>query len=62
VERVWPREVDLISGWKQVEVVGVVPVTKVRVMMGGGSDGKGGGGKGKAKASGRGGKGSKKAR
>jgi len=64
VERIWPREVELIKGWKALEVVGVIPVTKVRVMMAGGGDGKGvsGGGsgaKGKGKG-GRGGRGSKK--
>ncbi|KAK5124515.1 hypothetical protein LTR85_001732 [Meristemomyces frigidus] len=61
-ERIWPREAELIKGWKEAEIVGVIPVKSVRVMMGGGGAGgekaKGGpkGGKG-----GRG-KGSKKGR
>jgi len=56
-ERMWPREVDLIRGWKAEEVINTVPVSKVRVMMAGGSSGavsKGAPGKS------RGGKGSKK--
>ncbi|KAF2478144.1 uncharacterized protein BDR25DRAFT_275920 [Lindgomyces ingoldianus] len=65
VERVWPKEIDLIRGWKEPEVVGILPVAKVRVMMGGGSSGggggSGGGAKGKSKSS-RGGRGSKKQR
>jgi hypothetical protein len=56
IERIWPREMDLIKGWKPEETTNVVPVGKVRVMMGGGSaaasKGKGSGG--------RGGRGSKK--
>lgn len=61
VERVWPREIELIRSWKEAEVVGVVPVSKVRVVMLGGRDGGGGGGgaKGKSKSA-RGGRGSKK--
>ncbi|KAI6893494.1 hypothetical protein KC334_g12751, partial [Hortaea werneckii] len=61
-EKIWPREAELIKGWKEAEIVGVIPVKSVRVMMsggGGGGDKKGGGGKGKG--GGRG-KGSKKAR
>ena len=61
-ERIWPREAELVKGWKEAEVVGIIPVKSVRVMISGGSGGdkgKGGGGKGKG---GRGGKGSKKAR
>lgn len=60
-ERIWPREAELIKGWKEAEVVGVIPVKSVRVMMSGGGGnerGKGGGGKGKG-GGGRG-KGSKK--
>ncbi|TKX21826.1 hypothetical protein C1H76_6323 [Elsinoe australis] len=58
-EKIWPREADLIKGWKEAEVFGVLPVKTVRVMMAGGSEGQKGvkGGKGKG---GRGGKGSKK--
>jgi predicted ribosome quality control (RQC) complex YloA/Tae2 family protein len=61
-ERIWPRELELIKNWKDVEVIGVLPVSKVRVMMSGGAHGGGGssgGQKGKGK---RGGKGSKKSR
>ena len=65
VDKIWPREVECIRAWKDVEVVGVVPVGKMRTVMSGGAGGGGGGGgsgqKGKAK-SGRGGKGSKKQR
>lgn len=62
VERIWPREIDLIRGWKEAEVVSTIPVSKVRVMMVGGMDRGGGGGpKFKSKAT-RGGKGSKKKR
>ncbi len=59
-ERVWPREAELIKGWKEAEVVGVIPVKSVRVMMsGGGAGGEKGKGKGGGKG-GRGGKGSKR--
>ncbi|KAF1356458.1 hypothetical protein BDV97DRAFT_287364 [Delphinella strobiligena] len=62
-EKIWPREVELIKGFKEAEIIGVVPVSKVRVMMGGGVQGtdakKSGGAKGKGKG-GRGGKGSKR--
>ena len=62
-ERMRRREGELVRGLREQEVVGVVPVGKVRVVMGGGADSKGkgggatGGGKGK-----RGGRGSKKQR
>ncbi|KAF2268512.1 serologically defined colon cancer antigen 1 [Lojkania enalia] len=60
VERIWPREIDLIMGWKESEVVGTLPVSKVRVMISDGSSGGGGGGaKGKNKSA-RGGRGSKR--
>ncbi|KAF1816664.1 hypothetical protein P152DRAFT_470658 [Eremomyces bilateralis CBS 781.70] len=64
-DRIWPGEVDLIRAWKDAEVVGTIPVPKMKVMMpgGGGSDSKGGG-SGKSKGNpgrgGRGGKSSKK--
>jgi predicted ribosome quality control (RQC) complex YloA/Tae2 family protein len=60
-ERIWPREAELIKGWKEAEVVGIIPVKTVRVMMAGGTGAgdKGKGGKGGPK-SGRGGKGSKR--
>lgn len=64
-DRIWPKEIELIRGWKEAEVVGVMPVSKVRVMMAGGSGGGGGGGNGNAKGkskSSRGGRGSKKQR
>ncbi|KAL5115256.1 hypothetical protein ACEQ8H_006848 [Pleosporales sp. CAS-2024a] len=57
VERIWPKEMDLIRGWKETEVVGVVPVSRVRVMIAGGRAGAAAA-KGKAKP--RGGRGSKK--
>jgi predicted ribosome quality control (RQC) complex YloA/Tae2 family protein len=57
VERIWPKEMELIRAWKDVEVVGVVPVSKVRVMIAGGRAGAAAA-KGKAKP--RGGRGSKK--
>ncbi|CAD0053143.1 unnamed protein product [Aureobasidium pullulans] len=61
VERIWPRELELIKNWKDVEVIGVLPVSKVRVMMSGGAHGSSSGGQ-KGKGKGRGGKGSKKSR
>lgn len=57
VERIWPKEIELIRGWKETEVVGTVPVSKVRVMIAGGRAGAAAA-KGKAKP--RGGRGSKK--
>ena len=48
VERVWPKEIELIKSWKEAEVFGVVPVGKVRVMMSGASS-TGGAGKGAGK-------------
>jgi predicted ribosome quality control (RQC) complex YloA/Tae2 family protein len=51
VERIWPREMELIRGWKEPEVVGTVPVSKVRVMIAGGRAGAAAA-KGKAKAKG----------
>ncbi|KAL8738758.1 MAG: hypothetical protein Q9181_000513 [Wetmoreana brouardii] len=61
-EKVRRREGDLLRGLREQEVVGVVPVGKVRVVMGGEgsvSKGKGRGAVGKGK---RGGRGSKKQR
>ncbi|RYO05112.1 Nuclear export mediator factor [Alternaria tenuissima] len=58
VERIWPKEIELIRGWKETEVVGVVPVSKVRVMIAGGRRGADIA-KGKKKSA-RGGRGSKK--
>jgi predicted ribosome quality control (RQC) complex YloA/Tae2 family protein len=63
-ERMWPREVELLKGWKVEEVTNTVPVSKVRVMMAGGSAGaasKGAQGKNKGNKGGSG-KGSKKGR
>jgi predicted ribosome quality control (RQC) complex YloA/Tae2 family protein len=57
VERIWPREMELIRGWKEPEVVGTVPVSKVRVMIAGGRAGAAaakGKGNGKAKGGSRG--------
>lgn len=59
VERIWPREAELIKGWKEAEVVGIIPVKSVRLMMAGGGAEKGKGGKGAGKG-GRGGKGGKR--
>ncbi|KAF2711713.1 hypothetical protein K504DRAFT_453512 [Pleomassaria siparia CBS 279.74] len=60
VDRIWSHEIDLIRGWKEPEVVGIMPVSKVRVMMGGSSGGhSGGANKNKTKVA-RGGRGSKK--
>ena len=59
MEKVARREGELVKGLRDVEVVGVVPVGKCRVVMGGGGAEKGRGAGGKAK---RGGKGSKKIR
>lgn len=61
-ERIWPREAELIKAWKDVEVVGVVPVSKVRAMLSGAGGKEGGGGGGKGKKAARGGRGSKKAK
>ena len=66
MERMWPREIELLKGWKVEELTGTIYVGKVRVMMSGGMSGGGGGGanrggKGGGKG-GRGGKGSKKQR
>ena len=61
VERIWPRETELIKGWKDTEIFNVMPVGKVRVMMSGAAGGKGGGST-QAKGTARGGKGSKKPR
>ncbi|KAL8781100.1 MAG: hypothetical protein Q9213_006158 [Squamulea squamosa] len=59
-EEIQRREGQLIQGIKEVEVVGVIPVGKVRVIVGAeGFSGKGNGGGGAAK---RGGRGSKKQR
>lgn len=57
------REGELIKGLRDVEVVGVVPVSKVRTMIaGGGAADKGKKGKGGGKGGGHSGKGSKKLR
>lgn len=58
-ERMWPREVELLKGWKVEEVTNTVPVGKVRVMMAGGSAGQASKG---ATQKGKSGKGSKKQR
>lgn len=61
-EKVRTREGELIKAIREPEIIGVIPVGKVKVVMGSGEAGgkvTGGGGAGKAK---RGGKGSKKQR
>jgi len=61
-ERMWPREVELLKGWKVEEITNTVPVGKVRVMMAGGSAGAAAGNGQQNKGKGGGGKGSKKQR
>jgi len=61
-ERMWPREVELIKGFKPEEVTNTIPVGKVRVMMAGGAAAGTVKDKGKTQGGGRGGKGSKKSR
>ena len=61
-ERMWPREVELLRGWKAEEVTNTVPVSKVRVMMAGGSSGATGAKGAQNKGKGGSGKGSKKQR
>ena len=61
VERIWPREMELLKGWKSEEITNTVFVRNVRVMMSGGATAQGKmDSKGSAKSGGRGGKGSKK--
>lgn len=60
VERIWPRELELIKAWKPEEVNNTVCVSRVRVMMSGGSAGGSAAAKGGQKGGGRGGRGSKK--
>ncbi|KAI1008103.1 Ribosome quality control complex subunit 2 [Podosphaera aphanis] len=56
-ERIWPRELELVRGWKPEETAGVIPVSKVRIIMAGENVGGGSGrNKGKAKAAGKGNK------
>jgi predicted ribosome quality control (RQC) complex YloA/Tae2 family protein len=63
VERMWPREIELLKGWKVEEVTGTICVGKVRVVTSGGMAGGGGADRGKVSGKGgRGGKGSKKQR
>jgi predicted ribosome quality control (RQC) complex YloA/Tae2 family protein len=60
MEKIWPREAELLTGIKETEVIGVMPVGKVRIMMAGGKDGSGATGKGKSSGKGGSGKGKKK--
>lgn len=61
VEKIWPREAELIKGLKETEVIGIVPVGKVKVMMAGGNATGEKDGSTKAKGKGtKGGKGGKK--
>jgi hypothetical protein len=62
VERMWPREVELLKGWKPEEITNTLPVGKVRVMMSGGSAGGAAKGDRGKSGGGRGGKGNKKQR
>ncbi|PPJ59460.1 hypothetical protein CBER1_02403 [Cercospora berteroae] len=60
-ERIWPREAELVKGWREAEVIGIIPVKSVRVMMSNAADaGKSKGGPARGGKGGRGGKGSKK--
>ncbi|KAI5363972.1 Putative NFACT protein [Septoria linicola] len=59
-ERIWPREAELVKGWREPEVIGVIPVKSVRVMMSNATGDKGKGGPARGGKGGRGGKGSKK--
>ena len=34
-EKIWPREIELIKSWREEEIFGTIPVSKVRVMMSG---------------------------
>ena len=58
-EKIKRREVELIKGIRDTEVVGIVPVSKMRAVLSGGGGGSGGqdakGGKGKGKGGGSGG-------
>ena len=70
VEKVWPREWELLKNWRPEESLNCVPVSRLKVIGGvgekgeGGKGGKGGGGgggaKGKGKAGGKGAKGKEK--
>ncbi|KAH6705375.1 putative nuclear export mediator factor Nemf [Leptodontidium sp. MPI-SDFR-AT-0119] len=51
-ERMWPREVELLKGWKVEEVTNTVFVSKVKVMVAGGVAGASKGGKTKGKSGG----------
>ena len=63
-DRVWLNEIDAIKAWRLEEIVGSVPVGKVRVVWSGGLGGTAGGvasgGPSRGGKAGRGGKGSKK--
>ncbi|CAK7202501.1 hypothetical protein SEUCBS139899_005224 [Sporothrix eucalyptigena] len=56
-ERIWPREMELISGIKMEEASNSVPVGKMTLMLGGGLGGSGSGGGGGKGGAGRGGNG-----
>lgn len=62
-ERMRAKEAELIKAWRDVEVINTLPVSKVRIVSGGGGGAAGGGdgkGKGKDKGKDKGGKGGKK--
>ncbi|KAL1982198.1 hypothetical protein VTN96DRAFT_1678 [Rasamsonia emersonii] len=58
-ERMRAREAELLKTWRDVEIVNTLPVSKVRIVSGGGAGAGGGGGKGEGKGEGKGGKGGK---
>jgi len=60
VERMWPREAELLRGWKPEEVTNTIPVGKVRIMVSGGAAAMTGKGEKGKSGGGRGGKGSKR--
>jgi predicted ribosome quality control (RQC) complex YloA/Tae2 family protein len=62
VERMWPREIELLRGWKPEEVTNTVPVGKVRIILSGGQSGAAAKRERGKSGGGRGGKGSKKQR
>lgn len=47
VEKIWPKEIELLKAWKETEIVNVLPVGKVRVVLPAGAGGDTGGKRGK---------------
>ncbi|KAH8594140.1 hypothetical protein B0O99DRAFT_189227 [Bisporella sp. PMI_857] len=59
-ERIWPRELELLKGWKAEEIVNTITVGKVRVMMSGGAAAAAKGSDNKKGGNSKGGKGKKR--